>query len=115
MPTAIAKTRRQKPPAATPRAAKRKVRALPLTLHREPFDAIVAGKKKTEYREYTAYWRARLDGRSFAEVHFRNGYAAKAPFMRVECRGIRKINSYGRSQYAIRLGRVLQLKYYKSH
>jgi hypothetical protein len=36
-------------------------RVLYLTLHRELFEAIAAGTKKTEYREDKPYWRSRLD------------------------------------------------------
>ncbi len=49
---------------------------LAMTLNRAPFDAIVAGDKKTEYRENKAFWRKRLIGIKYEEVHFRNGYAA---------------------------------------
>ena len=72
---------------------------LHLTLHREWFDKIAAGQKKTEYRDNTAFWRSRLLSRSYDEIHFRNGYATRAPFMRVECLGIRKD---GRKRFAIR-------------
>jgi len=65
------------------------------------------GKKKTENRENKAYWRARLLDRSFTEVHFRNGYAPDAPFMRVEFKGIRKVGIGRGSSFAIRLGKVL--------
>lgn len=88
-----------------------KVRAgnLCLTLHREFFDAIVAGTKKTEYRENKDYWQRRLVGRIYREVHFRNGYATKAPFMRVQCKGIRKVRRKGKTQFTIRLGKILEL------
>jgi hypothetical protein len=89
-------------------------RNLCLTLHREFFDAIAAGTKKTEYRENKDYWQRRLVGRTYTEVHFRNGYAAKAPFMRVECKGVRKIRTGEGSRFAIRLGKILELKYYRS-
>lgn len=83
---------------------------LSLVLHREFFDAIRTGKKKIEYRANTAYWRTRLLNRTFTEVHFRNGYATKAPFMRVEFKGLRK-HGHGRSsEFRIRLGRILEVK-----
>jgi hypothetical protein len=80
---------------------------LRLTLHRDPFDAIAAGRKKTEYRENKAFWRSRLVGRDYAEVAFRNGYAADAPLMRVECLGIRKDRP---DRFAIRLGKILEIR-----
>ena len=55
-------------------------RVLSLNLIREYFDAIANGTKKTEFRGYKPYWRTRLEGREYDEIHFRNGYSAKAPF-----------------------------------
>lgn len=50
--------------------------------------------------------------RPFDEVHFRNGYAKDAPFMRVEWKGMQrgcppKIG-YGSDAFAIQLGKVLE-------
>jgi hypothetical protein len=83
---------------------------LHLTLHREYFDAIAAGTKKTEYREDKAYWRSRLVGREYDEVVFRNGYAPRAPVMRVQCIGLRKDRP---GRFAIRLGRILEMKNFR--
>jgi hypothetical protein len=82
---------------------------LHLTLHREYFDAIAEGRKKTEYRNSSAYWRSRLVGRKYAEIIFRNGYATRAPLIRVQCLGIRKD---GPDHFAIRLGKILEVKNY---
>ncbi len=90
--------------------AKTRRPVLHLALHREFFDAIAEGRKKTEYREDKAYWRARLVGREYEEIVFRNGYAPRAPLMRVQCLGIRK-DKCGR--FAIRLGKILQTKNYR--
>jgi len=106
-------TSRSDQPKSRP-ASKARAGNLCLTLHREFFDAIVAGTKKTEYRESKDYWQRRLVGRTYTEVHFRNGYATKAPFMRVQCNGIRKIRRNGKASFAIRLGKILELKYYRS-
>jgi hypothetical protein len=44
-----------------PRRRKPELRkVLAMTLDRKPFDEIIAGKKKTEYRANKAYWRKRL-------------------------------------------------------
>ena len=42
-------------------------------------------------------------GREYEEIVFRNGYAPRAPLMRVQCLGIRK-DKCGR--FAIRLGKI---------
>jgi ASC-1-like (ASCH) protein len=96
------------------KAGNEKSTVLSLNVHREFFDAILAGKKKTEYRANKDYWRRRLVGRAYQEVHFRNGYAAKAPFMRVQFKGLQKYGSGRESYFAIRLGKILELKYYRS-
>ena len=83
------------------------MKILRLTLHRKWFDDIVAGKKKIEYREIKPYWTQRLDGKSFDEIHFRNGYGSHRPFIRVECNGISK-----NSCYNIHLGEILEIKNY---
>ena len=80
-----------------------------MTLHREFFDAIAEGRKNTEYRDDTAYWRSRLVDRDYSEIVFRNGYAAEAPLMRVQCLGIRKDRP---DRFAIRLGKILEVKNY---
>ena len=83
---------------------------LHLNLHREYFAQIVAGTKRIEYRKRTAYCKARLEGRRYDVIQFRNGYSTKAPEMQVEFRGICKIKKWGKPQYAIRLGRILKIK-----
>jgi hypothetical protein len=91
------------------RAAHSDRSVLHLTLHREFFDAIAEGRKKTEYRAGTAYWRSRLVDRDYSEIVFQNGYASAAPLMRVQCLGIRKDRP---DRFAIRLGKILEVKNY---
>ncbi len=88
-------------------------RVLSLNLHRQWFDEIAVGKKKFEYREAKPFWKKRLEGRTYDEIHFRNGYATDAPFMRVEFRGVRKQSGPDGKHYAIRLGRVFGFKNYR--
>ena len=79
---------------------------LHLTLEREWFDDIVRGIKHEEYRDLKDYWKKRLEGRTYAIVRFRNGYASDAPEMDVEFLGVEK----RRDCYVIRLGKILSLK-----
>jgi ASC-1-like (ASCH) protein len=83
---------------------------LHLTLKREFFAEIVAGTKRIEYRERKKYWKTRLEGRRYDVIQFRNGYGARVPEMTVEFAGLRRYRTY----YAIRLGRILNLKRWKS-
>jgi len=100
-------------------SAGRAPRILHLTLHRKWFDAIATGQKVEEYREPTAYWFKRLidafpGGRKvpvrFDEIHFRNGYNPSAPWMRVKWMGMGPGTFEGRPVYAIKLGRILEIK-----
>jgi hypothetical protein len=83
---------------------------LHLNLHREWFAQIAAGTKRTEYRDYTPYWRRRLEGRHYDVIHFRNGYATEAPEMLVEFHGLARHGKGRNAYYAIRLGRILKIK-----
>ncbi|MCP4440100.1 MAG: ASCH domain-containing protein [Aureispira sp.] len=60
------------------------IKTLHLTLTKKWFDLILSGKKTIEYRECKPYWKARLEGKSFDEIVFINGYGKDRPFMRVE-------------------------------
>jgi hypothetical protein len=86
---------------------------LHLILNRDPFGRIADRTKRIEYREYTPYWRRRLEDRKYDLIHFRNGYATKAPEMLVEFLGVRKYGKGRSGYYAIRLGRILKIKRWK--
>ena len=82
------------------------IRILPLTLHREYFGQIASGIKKYEFRDLTPYWKARLEGRKYDVIRFRNGYHRDAPEMLVEFLGCEKQGSC----YAIKLGKILKIE-----
>lgn len=81
-------------------------RVLNLTILKEWFDLIACGKKKKEYRDIKPYWTKRLVGKSFDEIHFKNGYNKNSPFMRVEWKGMKK----EKDKYVIFLGKILEVK-----
>lgn len=81
------------------------MKILHLTLHKKWFDQIAAGTKKIEYREHKSYWTARLEGREYDEIYFKNGYNDGAPFMRVEWKGCELVGD----MYEIKLGKVLEV------
>ena len=87
---------------------------LHLNLHREWFAAIVAKTKRIEYRRRTPYWKTRLENRQYDVIQFRNGYAKSAPEIQVEFLGVRRIKKDGKNVYAIRLGKILKIKRWKS-
>jgi len=92
----------------TPRIRGEVLPLLQLNLHRKFFAAIAEGRKRTEYRDLTSFWRRRLEGRRYRAICFRNGYGKSVPEMVVEFLGVRRIP--GKHVYAIRLGRVLEIR-----
>ncbi len=88
------------------------MKALHLTLHRKWFDSIASGEKREEYRDQTPYWKKRIEGHRYSEIHFRNGYRKEAPFMRIEFNGWRKTVLEGRPVYALALGSVIEIQNY---
>jgi ASC-1-like (ASCH) protein len=87
---------------------------LHLNLHREFFDAIARKQKRIEYRQQSAYWRKRLEGRKYDAILFRNGYAKDAPEMLVEFRGLRRYGNGRSAYYAIRLGKILRIRRWRA-
>ena len=83
---------------------------LHLNLHRGFFTEIAAGRKWVEYRKQKPYWKARLEGRKYDAILFRNGYAKDAPEMLVEFRELRRVGQGSKGKYAIRLGRILKIR-----
>ncbi len=86
---------------------------LHLNLRRKWFAKIVKKTKRVEYRKYTPYWRRRIENRDYDVIHFRNGYATKAPEMLVEYRGYRVQGKGSNKEFAIRLGSILKIKRWK--
>jgi hypothetical protein len=88
---------------------------LHLNLHCENFAAIANKTKRIEYRGRTPYWRRRLEGRNYDAIHFRNGFATKAPELLVKFRGLRRYGKGRNAYYAIQLGRILKIKRWKGN
>ena len=86
---------------------------LHLNLRHEYFGEIAAKTKRVEYRDQKPYWKKRLEGRHYDVIHFRNGYATKAPEMLVEFRGLRRYGRGRKAYYAIQLGRILKIKQWR--
>ena len=87
-----------------------KKKILHLTIKKKWFDLIAIGRKTWEYREIKLYWARRLVNKEFDEIHFRNGYHKKSPFMRVEYIYKKKKLIGGVGYYAIKLGKILETK-----
>jgi hypothetical protein len=92
-----------------------KKRILHLTLHRRYFAEIVQRTKRIEYRRQSSHWNVRLEGRKYDLILFRNGYNRHAPEMLIEFKELRRYGKGHRAYYAIRVGRILQLKRWLIH
>jgi len=86
------------------------IKILHLTLKLKWFLEIAVGYKTIEYREIKPYWNSRLINREYDEVHFRNGYRADSPFMRVTYLGATPVHLEEGMFFAIGLGAVLEVK-----
>lgn len=78
------------------------MKILYLTLYKKWFDQIKSGFKTEEYRGKTPYWIKRLRGKTFDEVHFRNGYGRNAPLLKVKCLDIEEDTEV----FIIKLGEI---------
>lgn len=81
---------------------------LHLTLRREPFDMILSGKKKEEYRDIKPHWKRifspntiKIKGEYYkakdVSIIFSNGYNPDRAQISVQCRGLEI--AYGKSRY----------------
>jgi len=78
------------------------------TIEREWLAEIVAGTKKTEYRQIKAYWRKKLDTIVTPfELRLINGMQKRAPEVTVVIDRVRK-NSRTR-QYELHIGKVIRV------
>jgi len=85
-------------------------RILHLTIKKKWFDQIKTGEKVREFRKIKPYWTARIKGKQFDEIHFRNGYRPDSPLMRVEWHGTGKMMLEGGQHYVLHLGKILELR-----
>ena len=74
-----------------------KQKNLIMILKKEPYQVMVSGEKKVEYRDNTPYWTSRLfnkDGttKEFQYVEFSNGYRKNRPQFKVEFKGVEVID-----------------------
>lgn len=63
------------------------MKALHLTLKKKWFDMIASGFKTEEYRDINKYFKARLVGREYDVVCFKNGYRRDSPTITLEYKG----------------------------
>lgn len=86
---------------------------LTTTICREPFEAIVAGTKKIEYREIKEYWEKRLaQYKAPFLLRLINGMKKDAPELTVEVVRVTRPSRQG--VFKLHLGKVVEVKNYKA-
>lgn len=63
------------------------IKTLHLTLSKTPFDLMVKGKKKKEYRKPSRWVFSRLHQKTYDYVKFANGYGPDKPYFICEYKG----------------------------
>ena len=102
-----------------------------LTLKKEPFEVMVTGEKKYEYRNNINYWTSRFynkDGevkKYINFIEFSHGYKKDRPTFKVEFKGIEIVNEVNEyysngftvkypykknGYYKISLGKIIEIK-----
>lgn len=94
------------------------LRILKMTLHKEWFKEIAAGRKLEEYREIKPYWTKRL-AKEYDAIEFKNGYRSNCPVMLVEYLGwevkriLHPITNKPETVYSLKLGEIVEIKNYE--
>lgn len=92
-----------------------------MTLQKHPFDMILSGQKKEEYREIKEYWHSRLvnkDGgfKNITQIEFVNGCSPDSPRFVIQCTGISMgvpVNAWAggfestKQVYILKLGKLI--------
>lgn len=87
-------------------------RILTFRVYRKWFDKVAQGRKRHEFREATDYWRKRLEGREYDEIHYYNGYGGHRPFMRIAFVKTTTRTVKGKLLFATELGTILETRNY---
>ena len=92
------------------KSSKKKV--LHLVLKTKYFERIYKGVKKQEYRECSAHWNRRLQGKHHTHIKFQLAYAKNPPTMIVEIIDRNVIERKGEFVYCFDLGEISDIKNY---
>jgi hypothetical protein len=94
---------------------------------KEPFDRILNGKKKYEFRTISGWIESRLfdkvgNARTYNYIEFTNGYGSTRPWMKVEYKGFQLFKKgesfktaghtikFSERTYAIKIGKIIDIK-----
>ena len=87
-------------------------KVLHLVLKRKYFERIFNGTKTTEYRDFTKYWKRRIDGKHYTHIKFQLAYSKNPPTMLVEVLNKNIVEYKGVKSYAFNLGKIIEVNNY---
>jgi hypothetical protein len=88
-------------------------KVLHLVLKRKYFERIYNGTKTTEYRDFTNYWRRRIEGNHFTHIKFQLAYSKNPPTMLVEVKDRNVVEYKDDLAYAFDLGEIIEVNNYE--
>ena len=91
---------------------KREKKILHLVLKRKYFERIYNKSKRVEYRDFTSYWKRRLEGKHFTHIKFQLAYSKNPPTMIVEVLDRNVIERKGEFVYCFELGEISDIMNY---
>ena len=85
---------------------------LHLVLKEKYFKRIYEGTKKQEYRDCSAHWNRRLQGKHHTHIKFQLAYAKNPPTMLVKIHDLNVVEYKDDLAYAFDLGKITEVKNY---
>ena len=87
-------------------------KTLHLVLKRKYFERIFNGTKTTEYRDFTEYWKKRIDKKHYTHIKFQLAYSKNPPTMIVKVLDRNVIERKGEFVYCFELGEISDVMNY---
>ena len=85
---------------------------LHLVLKRKYWERIYNKTKLVEYRDFTSYWKKRIQGKHYTHIKFQLAYAKNPPTMIVEVLDRNVIERKGEFVYCFELGELSDIMNY---
>ena len=88
-------------------------KVLHLVLKRKYFERIYNKTKLTEYRDFTPYWKKRIEGKHYTHIKFQLAYSKNPPTMLVEVKDRNVVEYKDDLAYAFDLGEIIEVNNYE--
>ena len=85
---------------------------LHLVLKRKYWERIYNKTKLVEYRDFTSYWKKRIQGKHYTHIKFQLAYAKNPPTMLVKIHDLNVVEYKEDLAYAFDLGQIVEVLNY---